>query len=156
RGTRRARRGQRLPNTSSDGSVLLRYRGLDGVERRTRIRSGRRPDRAEDGSWVFLIPLEPHDQADIEGAVACAVQREARSVDRFDAVVARTRSRAVMAGAAQLLTSNAAFNKWIRRSFADLQVMVTDTPNGAYPYAGIPWFSAPFGRDGILTALELL
>ena len=44
RGTQRAARGERLPGTSGDESVL-RYQGLDGVERRTRIRSLRAADR---------------------------------------------------------------------------------------------------------------
>jgi glycogen debranching enzyme len=156
RGTRRARRGQRLPEAPGPDCVL-RYRGLDGSERRTRIQSVRPPDRLEHGLFVFTLSLDPHACADIEVAIACEIDDERHPFVRYDEVLTLVRDRlAPHDDHCLVLSSNETFNRWVRRSSADLTMMITDTPYGPYPYAGIPWFSTPFGRDGIITAMELL
>jgi glycogen debranching enzyme len=155
RGTRRPARGQMFPETAAP-APLLRYRGLDGVERRTRVRSTRPADKAEDGALFFLVAVDPHASTEIELAISCEIDAEQRPVPRFaEAVAERRRLRDEERGCS-VLTSNHGFNRWMQRSSADLRMMVTNTPYGPYPYAGIPWFSTPFGRDGLITAMQLL
>jgi glycogen debranching enzyme len=64
--------------------------------------------------------------------------------------------RAASRGMATITTSNPIFNEVMCRSMADLAILTTQTPEGSYPYAGIPWYSTTFGRDGIITAMQML
>jgi glycogen debranching enzyme len=57
----------------------------------------------------------------------------------------------------QITTNNDQLNDWLHRSLDDMITMTTQVDRRyLYPYAGIPWFCCPFGRDGLITALECL
>ncbi len=161
RGTPRERRGELHPPEVIGGQVRLAYRGLDGRARVTRLGFDPPPRELGPSSARWEVALDPgEDQIvridigldDGTGAPGPAVRfEEARAA--WSAVKA---SAPGGDGACEIETSNDVFDAWLRRSAADLRMMMSDTPTGAYPYAGVPWFSCPFGRDGIVTAFETL
>ena len=157
RGTRRPRAGERLPDVPGS-DYQMRYLGVDGVERRTRVRWAHRPIAVSPGAVDFVIALDARASAVVELHFTCEIVPEVRTSVSFDGAVSAARATLAMHGQDMCIvhTSNAMFNRWLTRSLADLRILMTDTPFGTYPYAGIPWFSAPFGRDGLITAFELL
>jgi glycogen debranching enzyme len=158
RGTGRARRGRRQDDVYTRDGAVLAYEGLDHLERRTRLHWNRDAERSEAGAATFPVSLDPHEYAEIEVSVTCeigtttpiAIGYEGALTELKRSVAAREHRQCTV------LSSDESFNAWMRRSAADLGMMTTETPSGPYPYAGIPWFSTPFGRDGIVTALEML
>ncbi|TGT13702.1 amylo-alpha-1,6-glucosidase, partial [Mesorhizobium sp. M8A.F.Ca.ET.213.01.1.1] len=78
--------------------------------------------------------------------------------DRFRAAAARARfgMRAKRRHGATVRSSGRVFNDWVERARADVALLTTELATGPYPYAGIPWFSTAFGRDGVISALQML
>jgi glycogen debranching enzyme len=159
RGMVRAERGRSLSPAVSERGVLLRYQGLDGVVRRTRISFSRRPERLEAGRAQFRLQLGPSGVTTLDVAVSCEQgSTRRRSVPSIDEAVARTRRHhaSVRRGGARLTTSNEVFNDWLERSESDIAMLTARTEQGLYPHAGVPWFSDPFGRDGLVVARQCL
>ncbi len=158
RGMERARRGSVVDPFIEEGEVVLGYKGLDNIERLTRIDFSPQPlDIAPDRAR-FMVRLGPHQEEDFYLTVACEVERERRFNKVFDQALREVRRSRKRHTEAMCLveTSNGQFNDWLDRSYSDMQMMLTETRHGLYPYAGIPWFNTVFGRDGIITAFEVL
>ncbi len=158
RGAKRPKHGTVLPPKVGASQLVLAYRGLDRVERRTEIDFTPKPARVGRDRARWQIDLPPGGKIAIQVAIhfrrgdrpapiaTLAETRDAinrRHIDRENAT-------------ARIETGNEAFDDWVSRARADLIMLITDTPDGPYPYAGVPWFSTAFGRDGIITALECL
>jgi glycogen debranching enzyme len=159
RGAHRARRGQFLPTQVLPAGLSFGYVGLDGLTRRTLIDCTPAPRPSSDGRLEFTLLIEPHHTIDATIRIECDQgQMLGPSEVSFGAALADATSAIIRAraGSAAISTSSQAFDEWIERSRTDLYMMVTETPLGPYPYAGIPWFSTPFGRDGLITALSML
>jgi glycogen debranching enzyme len=158
RGQKRERRGVRLPEEIGQCGVTLVYEGLDHVTRRTRIECSPAPCSVRVSDITVPICLEPHQETFFSLNIVCENDGIAPAVTDYERALQQVnteRSSSPLADV-DIFTSNEQFNDWLNRSRADLEMLLNYTPSGPYPYAGVPWFSTVFGRDGIITALELL
>jgi glycogen debranching enzyme len=158
RGLKRRARGEALEPEVSDGRVTLRYRGLDNVVRHTLLQFTPRPALLDATRAQFHVALLPRQAAVFYLAIGCEREPTSSSLPHFDQArsAASADLNAQMAQCCRIEASNGQFNAWVKRAASDLHMMTTMLPTGPYPYAGVPWFNAPFGRDGLITALECL
>lgn len=158
RGQKRAHRGKLLPPRSTGRRIELAYEGLDGIRRVTRIECSHPDSQADSNAISFPLHLEAHAETSLTITVECLQNQPDENTATYESALqhlAQERRKGPLSQF-QIETSNEQLNTWLRRSCADLEMMVAQTPHGPYPYAGVPWFSTVFGRDGIITALELL
>jgi len=157
RGLHRKRRGIASADVGK-ARVALNYRGLDGKRRRTAILFEPAPDHLSERLAGYAFVLQPNEARSIFVTVNCEPDAEERIAVPFrKALRAAFQQRQVASrGMATITSSNHIFNEMICRSMADLAMLTTETAQGPFPYAGIPWYSTTFGRDGIITALQML
>ena len=159
RGHPRTKRGQMLPREGDARLVRLSYRGLDGLVRTSTLAFDPPPDRLDAAGAEYHLLLTPRDRIELSLVVSANVEPDTppRALAFLDAAKRRRAPvERLDREATRVRTNHDLFDHWLHRSRHDLHLLLTETPDGFVPYAGIPWYVAPFGRDALITALQLL
>jgi glycogen debranching enzyme len=157
RGEERRRRGIGSSKLLGPADVSFGYKGLDARMRGTTLHFDPQPTRLAVNAATYHLDLAPHEVSSLFVSVSCNKPPTFLPAPFFRGLLAHRREmRRSATGAASIETSNHIFNEVLCQSMADLNMLMTDTPQGRYPYAGIPWYSTTFGRDGLITALQML
>jgi glycogen debranching enzyme len=159
RGIDRMKSGIRLPFRADSESIRISYKGVDDVVRNTCIRMEPEPSQIDENCAYYTLKLAPGEKQTLSITMSFSQsEKEAPEIFNFRKAVKKHKRRFdyIDETSCEIETSNEQFNHWLNRSRTDLITMISNTPYGPYPYAGIPWFDTPFGRDGIITALECL
>ena len=157
RGWERKKRGTaEAPKQEKDGAVFA-HNGVDNVVRRAKVSfSGN----------VTIDPGVAHAALDLAaGETKTIFVRLGK--DNGDAPVSAKAFDDAQSSAANFIeeqiarrpvitSSNKVFDTWLHQNAVDIALLTTEFPTGPYPCAGIPWYSTPFGRDGIITAFQML
>jgi glycogen debranching enzyme len=157
RGTRRERRGTVSRRLIRPDRVVLTCHGLDGELRHTTLIFDPAPTELDTGQAAYAFELRPGESRPLFLTIDCdkIEERPARPFLR-GLRASRRELRVISRDITTVETSNDIFNEVLCQSTADLHMLMTETPQGRYPYAGIPWYSTTFGRDGLITALQML
>ena len=157
RGSKRPARGRLMEPEPGEIGYSFRYVGLDEVQRSSFIRFSMPPIFRGNGELEFPLTLQPDENREFYIEVGAETgEPPSRERYRHQASVARRRMRAKQRRGARIVSSGPLFDQWMRQSRSDLALLTSDLDTGPYPYAGIPWFSTPFGRDAVITALQTL
>ena len=157
RGMTRIRRGESLKPCVDADCFTLSYRGLDGETNVTALAFSV-PALIRDRRIILPVEVAPGASQHILMTIASDGDTSTPSRTSFFAALkgAKREVRRHIKALDRIATSNAAFDRWVDRASADLALLITELETGPYPYAGIPWFSVPFGRDALVTALQVL
>jgi len=180
RGLVRDRRGERLANRVDAGRLAFAYRGLDGIVRRANVEIappmtaiGVEPhgEVILEADWTLgagaseSISISIWSESDDAGESSEAADTteateapEELTAPLISVTEPQAMHRAWRQSSSAIETTNMFAQRALGRASADLRLLVNSGPGDGdrYVAAGVPWFSCLFGRDSIITSLQLL
>jgi len=155
RGEKRQRRGRHSTPVVEKNRVSFKRRGLDTVWRTTEIRFSPDPDEIWHNGALFTFSLHHRQSATITVTVSPDVPyRDGDFLIEFEKLA--TSYHDWLNSCTQVFTNNDFFNAMLERSLRDIRMLTTSSEDGGFVAAGTPWFQALFGRDSLITSLQML
>ncbi len=161
RGMRPGKRGQVCPPAWHGSELRFQYGGADGHVRTAAFRFSPPPDEHDQGEITYRLSLGPQERREL--TTRCALRDDNRHKqdarpDQGESSRPEDRQRArsgAFGAGTRVETSNRLVNDILTRSFMDLHMLRMRERGQTFFAAGVPWYVALFGRDSLVTALEV-
>jgi len=139
-------------------SVIVGYLGADEIVRETVVDCHTAPDSISQDALRYRLQIGSRGEKTIALAVGCRSATQTVQISTYTRSLSAAEELARSEGRPPChVESNVPrFNEWLQRSVADIGMMLTATPHGRIPAAGLPWLDAIFGRDAIVVAFQML
>jgi glycogen debranching enzyme len=172
RGAQREHRGKilRLVDSTSEEvdpsreeSLTLAYQGLDGWLMESRIQfQHRQPDDFQDYTAIWRLNLASHETQKLGYRINMLTNNQPSS--KVSAAFTLVQAKAAewmeeqewIQQITQIRSDKSVFNRVIERAEQDLYLLRQSFGKYKTVSAGVPWFSALFGRDSLITASQTL
>lgn len=157
--------GERHPPRWKGDALVFRYDGADGLRRTTTVHVSPAPNRRGPGDLGVDVSLAPGEERTIQVTTVLTESTGPAGPEAFtpprtgvDAICAARESdfHAWFARHARIRSDHLVLNEAIGRAFNDLGVLRSRVEGLEFFAAGVPWFITLFGRDGLISALQML
>ncbi len=154
--------GKVLPARFDGKNLYLSYDGEDKRRRNTIIAFDPLPTRVEGKKCTFELRIAPRSSQTVnieitveEIILSQELKSPVKNPDQRMNQITRSYITALEC-CENIHTSNNIFNSIMVRSMADLNMMRMSLNGDLFHSAGIPWYDTLFGRDSIISALQIL
>ncbi|BAY47363.1 amylo-alpha-1,6-glucosidase [Scytonema sp. HK-05] len=154
---------QSVPPVQKEQSLSLAYEGLDGLLMESRIQfQHRQPDYFKGYTAVWRLELASHETQKLGYRVNFLTNNKSTSIVNAPFTLVQAKASEMMEEQqwvqqiTRIRSDKGTFNHIIERAEQDMYLLRQSFGKYKTVSAGVPWFSALFGRDSIITASQTL
>ena len=154
---------QSVPPVQKEQSLSLAYEGLDGLLMESRIQfQHRQPDYFKGYTAVWRLELASHETQKLGYRVNFLTNNKSSSIVSAPFTLVQAKASEMMEEQhwvqqiTRIRSDKGTFNHIIERAEQDMYLLRQSFGKYKTVSAGVPWFSALFGRDSIITASQTL